>query len=229
MNATDSDRSAERAALVHLIQREVRETARYTGRSELQGRVIDAIAEVPRERFVREFEVQSAYDNAPLPIGHRQTISQPYIVALMTDLLEPQPHHVVLEIGTGCGYQSAVLSGLVSQVYSVEVIAELADGARARLNNLGYANITTRQGDGNLGWQENAPYDGIIVTAGAPAVPPALIEQLKPGGRLVIPVNDGMHQMLRRISLDPDGYARIEDVLPVAFVPLVRASDRLRP
>jgi protein-L-isoaspartate(D-aspartate) O-methyltransferase len=229
MNATDSNQSADRAALVRLIQREVRETARFTGRSELHPRVIDAIAQVPRERFVPEFEVDRAYDNAPLPIGHRQTISQPYIVALMTDLLDSQPDHVVLEIGTGCGYQSAVLSGLVSQVYSVEVIAELADGARARLRNLGYANVTIRQGDGNLGWQENAPYDGIIVTAGAPTVPPALIAQLKPSGRLVIPVNDGMHQMLRCITLDPDGHARIEDVLPVAFVPLVKAPDPRRP
>ncbi|MCZ6710067.1 MAG: protein-L-isoaspartate(D-aspartate) O-methyltransferase [Gammaproteobacteria bacterium] len=229
MKTTDSDRRAERADLVRLIQREVRETGRFTGRSELNPRVIDSIAAVPRELFVREFDVDSAYNNAPLPIGHRQTISQPYIVALMTDLLNPQPGHVVLEIGTGCGYQSAVLSGLVSQVYSVEVVVELADSARTRLNNLGYANITTRQGDGNLGWQENAPFDGIIVTAGAPVVPPALIEQLKPNGCLVIPVNDGSHQMLRRITLDPDGHARIEDVLPVAFVPLVGEPGRSRP
>ncbi len=221
MNATESDRGGERAALVRLIEREVRETAGYTGRSKLHRRVVEAISAVPRERFVPEFEADSAYANIPLPIGHRQTISQPYIVALMTDLLDPRPDHVLLEIGTGSGYQAAVLSQLVDQVYSVEVIAELAASAGERLESLGCTNVITHHGDGNLGWPEHAPYDGIIVTAGAPAVPPALVEQLKPGGCLVIPVNDGMHQMLQRITLDGEGRVSARDVLPVAFVPLV--------
>ena len=221
MSATESKRAAERLALIRLIEREVRETTRYTGRSALHERVIEAITQVPREWFVPELDADRAYANNPLPIGYRQTISQPYIVALMTDLLEPQSDHVVLEIGTGSGYQTAVLSTLVAQVYSVEVIAELAVTARERLQMHGYANVVTRHGDGNLGWSEHAPYDGILVTAGAPAVPPVLIEQLKPGGRMVIPVNDGNHQVLKRLMFDADGQIAAEDILPVAFVPLV--------
>jgi len=221
MHASNSKRAAERAALVRLIEQEVRDTAGYTGRATLDERVLAAMATVPREQFVPEFDADSAYANIPLPIGCGQTISQPYIVALMTDLLDPQPDHVVLEIGTGCGYQAAVLSQLVAHVYSVEVIAELAAGASERLASLGCTNVTTRHGDGNLGWPEHAPYDGIIVTAGAPSVPPALIEQLRPGAPLVIPVNSGMHQMLQCITRSASGEINVDDVLPVAFVPLV--------
>lgn len=221
MNPSDSDRAAERLALVQLIESEVRETAGYTGRARLDERVLDAMTAVPREWFVPEIEADSAYANIPLPIGYQQTISQPYIVALMTDLLDPEPADCVLEIGTGCGYQSAVLSRLVSHIYSVEIIPELAASAARRLAQHGYGNVTTRQGDGNLGWPEHAPYDGIIVTAGAPLIPPALLDQLKPGGHLVIPVASGMHQMLKRLTPDAEGRVDVEDVLPVAFVPLV--------
>ncbi len=219
-----TDRGDEREALVALIESEVVDTAVYTGRSELRAAVLDAMRAVPREDFVPAEEAYVAYANVPLPIGHFQTISQPYIVALMTDLLDPEPDDVMLEIGTGSGYQAAVLSQLVSRVYSLEVIPELAASAAERLARLGYDNVFTREGDGNLGWPEHAPYDGIVVTAGAPEVPGALIDQLKPGAALVIPVDNGVHQVLRRITRDPDGDVHTEDVLPVAFVPLVKAA-----
>lgn len=212
----------ERQALRAVIEEEVRQTAHFTGRRHLDPRVLDALERVPRERFVPEYEVDSAYANVPLPIGYRQTISQPYVVALMTDLLDPEPDDVILEIGTGSGYQAAVLAGLVARVYSVEVIAELAEQATVRLSVLGYDNVTIRVGDGNLGWPEHAPFDGIIVTAGAPVVPSALLGQLKPGAALVIPVQaQGYGQTLQRITCDADGRIDIRDVLPVAFVPLV--------
>jgi protein-L-isoaspartate(D-aspartate) O-methyltransferase len=210
-----------REALIRVIEEEVRQTEFYTGRSHLDLRVLNALEEVPRERFVPEYEIDSAYANVPLPIGYRQTISQPYIVALMTDLLEPRPSDTVLEVGTGSGYQAAVLSLLVNRVYSVEVVPELAEQARERLGELGYGNVEVRHSDGNLGWPEHGPYDSIIVTAGAREVPEALIEQLKPGGRLVIPVNANAHQVLKLIRKDEAGGLHVEDVLPVAFVPLV--------
>lgn len=211
-----------RHSLRRIIEEEVRQTAHFTGRPRLDARVLDALERVPRERFVPEYEADSAYVNVPLPIGYRQTISQPYIVALMTDLLDPEPGDVVLEIGTGSGYQAAVLSGLVARVYSIELVPELASQAAERLAGLGYDNVVTRAGDGNAGWPEHAPYDGIIVTAGAPMVPPALLAQLKPGAPLVIPVRaDGYGQVLQRITRDADGRVHVQDVLPVAFVPLL--------
>jgi protein-L-isoaspartate(D-aspartate) O-methyltransferase len=217
----------ERRALRRVIEEEVRQTVHFTGRRQLAARVLDALEDVPRDRFVPDYEADSAYANVPLPIGYRQTISQPYIVALMTDLLDPEPTDVILEIGTGSGYQAAVLAELVAEVYSIEVIPELASRAAAVLAELGYRNVVTRAGDGNLGWPEHAPYDGIIVTAAAPAVPPALIEQLKPGAALVIPVQaDGYGQVLQRITRDAEGRVEARDVLPVAFVPLVRAAPR---
>jgi len=219
------DRHRERHALREIIEEEVRQTAHYTGRRTLAPRVLDALERVAREQFVPDYESDSAYANVPLPIGHRQTISQPYIVALMTDLLDPEPDDVILEIGTGSGYQAAVLAGLVARVYSIEVIPELAQAAGRRLAELGYDNVETRIGDGNLGWPEHAPYDGIIVTAGATEVPAALLEQLKPGAPLVIPVRaDDYGQVLQRITRDRDGRLHVQDVLPVAFVPLVRSS-----
>jgi protein-L-isoaspartate(D-aspartate) O-methyltransferase len=218
-----ADRRRAREALIRVIEEEVRQTEVYTGRSHLDLRVLNALEEVPRERFVPEYEIDSAYANVPLPIGYRQTISQPYIVALMTDLLEPRPSDTVLEIGTGSGYQAAVLSLLVDRVYSVEVVSELADQARERLSELGYGNVEVRQSDGNLGWPEHGPYDSIIVTAGARDVPGALLEQLKPGGRLVIPVDANAHQILKLIRKDEAGGLHSKDILPVAFVPLVEA------
>jgi len=216
-----------RRALRGVIEEEARQTAHFTGRPQLAAHVLDALEQVPRDRFVPQYEIDSAYANVPLPIGYRQTISQPYIVALMTDLLDPEPDDVVLEIGTGSGYQAAVLARLVAQIYSIEVIPELATLAAERLAGLGCDNVVVRVGDGNLGWPEHAPYDGIIVTAGAPAVPPALLEQLKPGAPLVIPVQANGHgQVLRRLTRDADGRIHSRDVLPVAFVPLVARPAR---
>ena len=165
---------------------------RWYGRQSLDPRVLDAIASVPREAFVPPEEEPYAYANMPLPIGHGQTISQPFIVAVMTDLLQPGAEHIVLEVGTGSGYQAAVLGKLVKQVYSIEVVAALAEQARARLARLGCTNVEVRHGDGYDGWPEHAPFDGIIVTAAAPFVPPPLIQQLKNGGRMVIPVDEGI-------------------------------------
>jgi protein-L-isoaspartate(D-aspartate) O-methyltransferase len=162
-----------------------------------------------------------AYKNRPLPIGHGQTISQPYIVALMTDLIETKPDFKVLEIGTGSAYQAAILAELVDQVYSIEVIEPLALAAKERLQRLGYDNVHTRTGDGYYGWQEEAPFDAIVVTAAASHVPPPLIKQLKPGGRMVIPVGSRfMTQQLLLIEKSTDGKISTRQVLPVIFVPL---------
>ena len=170
------------------IEREVAYTRREIGRDAFAPRVMAAMAAVPREQFVPEAGRHLAFANGPLAIGHGQTISQPYIVALMTDLLAPRPQDSILEIGTGSGYQAAVLAQLVREVHSVEIIAALATAAGERLQRLGYANVSVRHADGFHGWPEHAPYDGIVVTAAALQVPPPLVEQLKPGARLVIPV-----------------------------------------
>jgi len=205
------------------IEEQVRFTAAMIGRERLDPRVMAAMAAVPRHLFVPEQEERYAYANGPLPIGHGQTISQPYIVALMTDLLECGPEDRVLEVGTGSGYQAAVLSLVVGRVYSVEIIGALAAEASARLARLGYHNLEVRHGDGGEGWPEHAPFDGILVTAAAPAVPPALIEQLAPGARLVIPVGPRYgHQRLLTVERRPDGSLERRDILGVAFVPLVR-------
>lgn len=204
---------------------EARDAGSYTGRPEIDERVMEAMRLVPRHEFVPDESQFSAYANRPLPIGHGQTISQPYIVALMTDLIHPRAQDVVLEIGTGSGYQTAVLASLVKQVYSLEIIEKLADAASRRLQRLGYGNVEVRVGNGKLGWPEHAPYDAIIVTAAARHVPSALIAQLKPGGTLVIPVGGQFDiQQLRVIRKDEE--ARIEErsVLPVAFVPLTGAE-----
>jgi len=208
-------------ALLQEIEAEVRETQNLTGCASLSGRLMQALRQVPRDAFVPVHLQDAAYQNVPLPIGHRQTISQPYIVALMTELIEPQIDQVVLEIGTGSGYQAAVLSGLVKHVYSLEVVTPLADEAKERLLRLGYHNVSVRTGDGSLGWPEHAPYDAIIVTAASHEVPTALIAQLKPGGVLVMPVGDSRFgQSLRLIRKGADGQLVERDVLPVVFVPL---------
>ena len=214
----DDERRLERDALFATIEADVRFAADWTGRESLASSVFNAMDEVAREDFISDTPL--AYQNIPLPIGHGQTISQPFIVALMTDLLEVGSDDVILEVGTGCGYQAAVLSRLVHKLYSVEMIPELAAAAAARLDALGFDNVEVRTGDGSLGWEEHAPFDGIIVTAGAPAIPPALVEQLKPGRRLVIPVGPPGNQMLQRITKDERGEVDAEDILPVAFVPL---------
>jgi protein-L-isoaspartate(D-aspartate) O-methyltransferase len=181
-------------------------------------RVLEAMRRVPRHEFVPEAERQSAYEDRPLPIGRGQTISQPYIVAAMTELAAPEPGARVLEIGTGSGYQAAVLAEVAGEVYSIEIIPELARTAAARLARLGYGRVHVRTGDGYLGWPEAAPFDAIIVTAAPPEVPKPLEEQLKVGGRLVIPVGD-LYQELRVITRTPTGL-REQSVFPVRFVPM---------
>ncbi|MCG6907527.1 MAG: protein-L-isoaspartate(D-aspartate) O-methyltransferase [Desulfobacteraceae bacterium] len=213
--------AAARRALVAAIEETVRETAGHIGRDSMDPRVMAVLAEVPRHEFVPQDQRPHAYENRPLPIGHGQTISQPYIVALMTDLLKPQPEHRVLEIGTGSGYQAAVLARLVKEVYSIEIITELGQQATERLQRLGYDNVTVRTGDGYFGWEEQAPFDGIVVTAAADHIPPPLIRQLKPGGRMVIPVGSRfMVQQLVLVEKDAGGAATTRQILPVLFVPL---------
>lgn len=198
-----------------------RETASETGQREFAASVMAAIARVPRHRFVPDDQVRYAYANRPLPIGYGQTISQPYIVALMTDLIQPQPGQTVLEIGTGSGYQAAVLAELVGWVYTIEIIEPLARRAAEQLKTLGYANIQTRAGDGYHGWEEAAPFDAIVVTAAASHVPPPLIRQLKPGGRMVIPVGaQFLAQYLLLVEKQADGAVTTRQILPVSFVPL---------
>lgn len=204
------------------IDEEVRYTRSMTGRDALDARVMQAMRKVPRAEFVPPDMRHAAYENRPLPIGRGQTISQPYIVALMTDLIAPGPQHSILEIGTGSGYQTAVLAQLCDRVYTVEFVPELALAAAATLDRLGYANIETRVGDGNLGWPERAPFDGIVVTAAAPRIPEALVDQLGNGGRMAIPVGRPHdHQELILITKDAQGKAHARDVLSVVFVPLV--------
>lgn len=207
--------------MIQAIVDDARRTRAYTGRDHIDPRVLAALQRVSREAFVPEASQAYAYENVPLPIGHDQTISQPFIVALMTDLLELDSGHRVLEIGTGSGYQAAVLAELVESVFTVEIIPALADSAAQRLAGLGYGNVRVRTGDGWHGWPEEAPFDAIIVTAVAETVPPRLFEQLGPSGRLVLPLGpwDGA-QMLTVVSAGEDGEMQRRDVLPVQFVPL---------
>ncbi len=208
--------------LLETIKSEAKYTASYTGRQKFNARVMNAMAEVIRENFVSSQYLPFAYDDGPLPIGYGQTISQPYIVALMTDLLDLTEESSVLEVGTGSGYQAAVLSRVAKHVYTVERIKELSESASKRLKELGYDNIETRYCNGYTGWQEKAPFDGIIVTAAASEIPPALIEQLKPGGRMLIPVGlPHMYQELMLLTKDAEGETHTESLLGVAFVPLI--------
>ena len=210
----------QRAQLIRTIEKDVRETSAYLDKDRLDPRVIQAMERVPRHEFVPESERRYAYENRPLPIGHGQTISQPYIVAIMTDLMKLEPGDRVLEIGTGSGYQAAVLAELVQQVYSIEIISELARSARDVLDRLGYEQVKTRVGDGYYGWQERAPFDAIIVTAAADHVPPPLIKQLKTGGHMLIPVGSRfMTQQLILVTKGDDGITT-RLLLPVRFVPL---------
>ncbi|MBU0680631.1 MAG: protein-L-isoaspartate(D-aspartate) O-methyltransferase [Proteobacteria bacterium] len=207
--------------MLRTIEVETRMTRGATGLATLHPEVMDAMAKVPRHQFVPGYLRPHAYANGPLPIGSGQTISQPFIVALMTDLLCPAPDDVMLEVGAGSGYQAAVLSRLISKLYSVEIIPGLAREAGKRLRDLGYKNVEVRQGDGYHGWPEHAPFDGIIVTAAASHVPWPLQEQLKPGGHLVIPVGLPFHaQELVVLEKKSDGSFFSRDVLSVAFVPL---------
>lgn len=203
------------------IEMEVGLTQDLIGKDALDDRIMAAMKKVPRHKFIAQELRYCAYNNSPLPIGAGQTISQPYIVALMSDLLNPEPDDVMLEIGTGSGYQTGVLSQLVKQVYSVEIIAELAEQARDRLYRLGYHNVNIRAGDGYFGWPEHAPYDGIIVTAAAPHIPEPLIEQLRVGARLVIPVGfPHYYQQLKVLEKKANGEIETQNILGVSFVPL---------
>jgi protein-L-isoaspartate(D-aspartate) O-methyltransferase len=215
------DYARQRAALLRAIEADVRATADYLERDQLDARVLHTMQSVPRHEFVPEAERRHAYDNRPLPIGHGQTISQPYIVAIMTDLLKLEPGDRVLEIGTGSGYQAAVLAAMSAAVYSIEIIPELAQRARGVLDRLGYDQVTTRIGDGYFGWAEQAPFDAIVVTAAAGHVPPPLIKQLKPGGRMLIPVGSRfLTQQLVLVEKSADGEVTTRLLLPVRFVPL---------
>jgi protein-L-isoaspartate(D-aspartate) O-methyltransferase len=217
------DLDTARRRLLAEVDDDMRATAGSTGRTALSPAVRRALETVPRERFVPPQFYSRAYENRPLPIGHDQTISQPFIVALMTELLDPRPTDVMLEVGTGSGYQAAVLAACVRKVYSIEIVAPLAQQARAALDAAGVRNVETRVGDGYRGWPEAAPFDGIIVTAAPDHVPPALVEQLKPGGRLVIPVGPTLSgQDLLLIRKDADGRAVTRGTIPVRFVPLTR-------
>lgn len=216
-------RTAERGRMLAEIAAMARETGAETGRSRFSDAVMAAIGKVPRHRFVPAAEQSSAYDNRPLQIGDGQTISQPYIVALMTDLLDPKPGDSVLEVGTGSGYQAAVLAELVARVHTIEIIAPLGQRAARLLEDLGYRNVNVRIGDGYRGWPEAAPFDAIIVTAAIAETPRPLLDQLKPGGRMVIPLGaTGSTQQLVVIEKRSDGTLATRQALPVRFVPFTR-------
>ena len=213
--------AAERKQMVEEIARTTRETRGETGRAELSAAVMNAMGRVQRHRLVPAADQHNAYRNRPVAIGHGQTISQPFIVALMTDLLDVKPGDRILEVGTGSGYQAAILAELGAKVYTIEIVEPLAREAAARLAELGYASVVTRVGDGYRGWPEEAPFDSIIVTAAPREVPPPLVEQLKPGGKLVIPVGPQLTgQQLLVIEKDASGKTKTRNVLAVRFVPL---------
>jgi protein-L-isoaspartate(D-aspartate) O-methyltransferase len=215
------DYVADRAAMIRTLDTYATEVSLATGHDRIAASVLDAMGIVPRHQFVPEELQRQAYDDRPLPIGYGQTISQPFIVAVMTDLLQVAPNHVVLEIGTGSGYQAAVLAHLARRVYTIEIVPGLANSAAQRFQQLGYTNVSTRLGDGYYGWQEASPFDGIIVTAAASQIPPPLIQQLKAGGRMVIPVGAPFAlQHLVLVEVDAERKVRTRELLPVGFVPL---------
>lgn len=210
--ASQDTRGPERDAMVDLIER-----------MGVRGRVtIAAMRAVPRHEFVPSEYRRRAYGDHPLPIGLGQTISQPYIVAYMTEILQPKPGMKVLEVGTGSGYQAAVLAATGVDMYTMEIFVELAQGASDRLARLGYTNVTVRHADGHFGWPEQAPFDAVIVTAAAGHIPPALVEQLKPGGRMVIPVGSvyGIQNLIL-VEKNIAGEITTENLLPVRFVPML--------
>ncbi|MEW8508237.1 MAG: protein-L-isoaspartate(D-aspartate) O-methyltransferase [Candidatus Thiodiazotropha sp.] len=207
--------------MVSLIEQNVRDTSHYLDKRQLDPRIMKVLAAVPRHEFVPAEIRDRAYENRPQPIGHGQTISQPYIVAIMTDLIAPRPGHKALEIGTGSGYQAAVLSRLVDKVYTMEIVEPLGKQATERLQRLGYDNIEVTVADGYHGWKEHAPFDIVIVTAAASHIPPPLIEQLKPGGKMIIPVGSRfMTQQLLLVDKDTNNEITVRQILPVRFVPL---------
>lgn len=226
--SAETDRYAEqRRRMMEEIAHTTRETAFETGRAAISVPVMAALAKVPRHRFVSSADGHAAYDNRPLSIGLGQTISQPFIVALMTEMLDLRPTSRVLEIGTGSGYQAAILAEIAQKVYTIEIVEPLAKEASRRLSELGYRNIECRIGDGYQGWPEQAPFDGIIVTAAATDVPQPLIDQLAAGGRMVIPIGRPIgDQMLFLVEKRPDGSLAQRPILGVRFVPLTRERSR---
>ena len=219
--AAAQDFASERRQMVEDITALVGEARADTGSKAFDERVMTVMGRVPRHEFVPAEQLAQAYRNRPLPIGHGQTISQPYIVALMTDLARVEPGHKVLEIGTGSGYQAAVMAHLARAVYSIEIVEPLGLQATQRLHKLGYANVQVRLGDGYHGWDEHAPFDAILVTAAASHIPPPLVRQLKAGGRMVIPVGAAfMIQQLMLVEKNLDGTVSTRQLLPVSFVPL---------
>lgn len=221
-NGLTSDQYAEpRQEMVRAIEADVNATSLYISKKRLDSRVMSVMGRVERHKFVLSSHQSRAYANQPLPIGYGQTISQPYIVALMTDLIGIGPGDKVLEIGTGSGYQAAVLAEMGAEVFTIEIIKPLASQAAKRLTSLGYDNVKTRKGDGYYGWQEEAPFDAIVVTAAASHIPPPLIRQLKPGGVMVIPVGSRfLVQQLVLVSKNEAGDITTRQILPVRFVPL---------
>lgn len=218
---TSAEFEQQREQMLEDVMQMFVDTSAYTNRAELSETIFNALSNVPRHEFVSESLQSYAYLNRPLPIGNQQTISQPYIVALMTELADVDASSKVLEVGTGSGYQAAVLAEIVDRVYSIEIIKPLGLTAKALLKKLDYHNITVKIGDGYHGWPTQAPFDAILVTAAAPEIPQPLIEQLKPGGRLVIPVREqGENQSLKVIIKGETGEIEEQEVLPVAFVPL---------
>jgi protein-L-isoaspartate(D-aspartate) O-methyltransferase len=215
--------STQRARMVAQIAALARETGSATGRPSFSEAVMTAMGRVPRHRFVPFLQEAFAYENRPLPIGEGQTISQPFLVALMTDLLDPKPGDTVLEVGTGSGYQAAVLAELVAKVHTIEIVEPLGRRAMQLLDQLGYRNVEVRIGDGYNGWLEAAPFDSIVVTAASAKIPKPLIDQLKPGGRMVIPARASYDsQYLLVVEKQPDGTFTTKRTLPVRFVPLTR-------
>lgn len=222
----DTEQGTQRMKMVDEIKEMAELTADRTNRPRFDPKILEIMGTIPRHQFVPDGVRAYAYENRPLPIGKGQTVSQPYIVALMTDLLEPRPEHVVLEIGTGSGYQAAVLASLVKRVYTMEIVQDLGERARDLLAGQGYDNVEVKIGDGFHGWPEHAPYDGIIVTAVAEEIPPPLLEQLKPEGRMVIPVGHRNHmQHLTLVEKSSKGEISRKEILPVAFVPLTREPE----
>jgi protein-L-isoaspartate(D-aspartate) O-methyltransferase len=223
--ATGFGREDFAAARREMIE-EIKKMDEFTrsGRAAISDKVLAAMGSVPRHDFVPAGEARAAYRNRPLSIGHGQTISQPYIVALMTDLAQIGPEDIVLEVGTGSGYQAAVLSQLAKKVYSIEIVEPLGKEAKQRLR--AYRNVETRIGDGYRGWLEAAPFDAIIVTAAPDHIPSALVEQLKPGGRLVIPVGEQLlGQQLMVVTKNEAGTTMTQEIVPVRFVPLTREKQ----
>ncbi|SFN23581.1 protein-L-isoaspartate(D-aspartate) O-methyltransferase [Formivibrio citricus] len=214
----------QRRCMLEDIASEAADVCEYLGKAQLDARVMEVMGRVPRHAFVPDDMLAHAYQNRPLPIGYGKTISQPFIVALMTDLLQLQPDETVLEIGSGLGYQTSILTRLARQVYSVELIEGLARQARERLVRLGYDNVEIRVGNGHLGWPEHAPYDKVIVTAAPQWIPPALVDQLKNGGRMVLPVGPSCYQQLLLICKDEKGEITTREILPVIFSALERGE-----